>query len=68
MSSLTTRVAIHYVNKSLLYTLMLNGCKNDNFQMKNCDMFLIFSQNIKCWNTLEPQQRGGSNEYAQSMF
>ena len=36
--------------------------KNDNFQMKNCDDFLIFAQNIDRGYTL------GSNEYPQSMF
>ena len=29
-----------------LYTEIFNGCKKDNFQMKNCDNFLIFAQNI----------------------
>ena len=28
--------------------------KNDNFQMKNCDIFLIFAQNIDHGYTLEP--------------
>ena len=28
------------------YTAIFHGCKNDNFQMKDCDMFLIFAQNI----------------------
>ena len=23
--------------------------KKDNFQMNNCDVFLIFAQNIDCW-------------------
>ena len=27
-------------------TAIHNGFKNDNFQMKNCDLFLIFAQNI----------------------
>ena len=36
--------------------------------MKIFDIFLIFAQNIDCWYTLEPPQRGGSNEYPQSMF
>ena len=31
-------------------------------------IFLIFAQNIDCGYTLEPPQRGGSNEYPQSMF
>ena len=26
--------------------LYFHGCKKDNFQMKNCDIFLIFAQNI----------------------
>ena len=37
---------IHYANKSVQYTAIFHGCKNDNFQMKNCDVFLKFSQNI----------------------
>ena len=28
------------------YTAIFHGFKNDNFQMKNCDIFLIFAQNI----------------------
>ena len=36
--------------------------------MKNCNIFLIFAQNIDCGYTLEPPQWGGSNEYPQSMF
>ena len=31
-------------------------------------IFLIFAQNIDCRYTLEPPQRGGSNEYLQFMF
>ena len=27
-------------------TAIFHGCKNVNFQMKNCDIFLIFAQNI----------------------
>ena len=42
--------------------------KNENFQWKNVDIFLIFAQNIDCGYTLEPPRRGGSNEYLQSMF
>ena len=38
------------------------------FKMKMFDIFLIFAQNIDCGYTLEPPQRGGSNEYPQSMF
>ena len=46
-------------------TALLQLCKNDNFQMK---FFDIFAQNIDCGYMLEPPQRGGSNEYPQSMF
>ena len=31
-------------------------------------MFNIFYQNMDSWYTLEPPQRGGSNEYQQCMF
>ena len=36
------------------HAYVIYGCKNDNFQMKNCDIFLIFAQNIDCGYTLEP--------------
>ena len=36
----------HYDNTPMQYTAIFNGCKNDNFQMKNCDIFLLFAQNI----------------------
>ena len=42
--------------------------KNENFQMKNSGSFHISAQNIDCGYSLEPPQRGGSNEYLQSMF
>ena len=58
----------HYANMSVQYTAIFHGCKNDNFQMKIFDIFLIFAQNIDCGYTLEPPQRGGSNEYPQSIF
>ena len=45
----------HYANMSVQYTAIFHGCKNDNFQMKIFDIFLIFAQNIDCG--------GGSNEY-----
>ena len=40
----------------------------ENFQIKTFDIFLISAQNIDCLYSLEPPQRGGSNEYPQSMF
>ena len=36
----------HYDNMPMQYNAILYGFKNDNFQMKNCDIFLIFAQNI----------------------
>ena len=42
--------------------------KFENFHDIIFDIFLIFAQNIDCGYTLEPTQRGGSNEYPQSMF
>ena len=46
----------HYANMSMQYTVLFHGCKNDNFQMKNCNIFHIFAQNIDCGYTLEPPQ------------
>ena len=42
--------------------------KNENFQIKNSDIFHVSAQNIDCGYSLEPLRRGGSNEYPQSMF
>ena len=46
----------------------ISQLKNVLFQMNFLNIFLIFAQNIDCGNTLKPPQRGGSNEYPQSMF
>ena len=50
----------HYDNWSMQYTAISHSCKNDNFQMENCDVLLIFGQTI--------DHGYGSNEYPQSMF
>ena len=42
--------------------------KRNFFQIKNSDIFHISAQNIDCGYSLEPPQRGGSNEYPQSML
>ena len=42
--------------------------KNENFQIKNSDIFHISAQNIDCGYLLEPPRRGSSNNYPQSMF
>ena len=44
----------HYENMSMQYTVIYLSFKNDNFQLKNLDIFLIFAQNIDCGFTLEP--------------
>ena len=40
---------------SVQYTVIFHGCKNDYFQMKNCDIFLIFANNIDHRYTLETE-------------
>ena len=47
-------VLSHYANMSVQYTAVFHGCKNGNFQMKKCEIFLIFAQNIDRGYTLEP--------------
>ena len=42
--------------------------KNENFQIKNSDIFHVSAQNKDCGYSLEPPRRGGSNKYPQSMF
>ena len=42
--------------------------KNENFQIKNSDIFQDSAQNIDFEYSLRPPRRGGSNEYPQSMF
>ena len=48
------KMVSHYDNSPMQYTADFYGCRNDNFQMKNCYIFLNFAQNIDCWHTLEP--------------
>ena len=43
----------HYENTPMQYTAIFHSCKNNNFHMKNCDIFLIFAQNIDRGYTLE---------------
>ena len=42
--------------------------KNENFQIKNPDIFHTSAQNIDCGYLLEPASARRSNEYPQSMF
>ena len=50
------------------YILKFLPIKNENFQIKNSDIFLISAQNLDCGYSLEPPRPGGSNEYPQSRF
>ena len=50
-----------------LYRTLLQAGAIKN-QIKNSDIFHISAQNIHCGYSLEPPQRGGSNEYPQFMF
>ena len=57
----------HYENTPI-QILKISPPKNENFHIKNSDTFHSSAQNIDCGYSLEPPQRGGSNEYPQSMF
>ena len=50
------------------YTRNFTTKKNENFRIKNSDIFHISAQNIDCGYSLEPPRQGGSNECPQSMF
>ena len=52
------------------YTVIFSSVKMKNFHWKKNDIFLfcVQIQNIDFGYMLEPAQRGGSNEYPQSMF
>ena len=57
------------ITKTYLFKYTENfTTKNENSQIKNSHIFLIFTQNIDCRYSLEPPRRGGSNEYPQSVF
>ena len=49
------------------YTANFSGCKDDNFQLKKIDSFLVFGKKINCGYTLEPRTACGSNEYPHSV-
>ena len=56
VSSYNFAIFLHYENMPMQYLAIFHGCKNDNFQMKYFDIFLIFAQNINCGYMLEPPQ------------
>ena len=59
---------LHYENTPIQIYWKFYHQKNENFQIKNSDIFHISAQNTDCWYSFEPPRRGGSNEYPQSMF
>ena len=62
----TSKLSLHYKNSVHEYKEIFKGLKNENFQQKIFDIFLIFAQNIDCGHTFELLHRAGSNEYPQS--
>ena len=58
----------HYENTPISNIQKFSPPKNENFQIKNSDIFQISAQNIDCGYSLGPPQRGGSNDNQQSMF
>ena len=50
------QASLHYENTLMQYIAIFHRCKNENFQMKKVDNFLIFAQNIDRGYTLEPPQ------------
>ena len=70
LDTLVIILAVRIASRKHTYpnTLKLLPSKNENFQIKNSDIFHISAQNIDCGYSLEPPRRGGSNEYPQSMF
>ena len=62
------RTNTHYEDKPILIHWKLYYQKNENFQIKNSDIFHISAQNIDCGYLLEPPRRGGFNEYHNLCF
>ena len=58
----------HYENMPIQIYRKFHLQKLKIFRYKNSDIFHISAQNIDCGYSLEPPQRGGSNEYPQSML
>ena len=60
---------VQSITKKRLFKYIENfTSKNRKFSDKNSDISHISAQNTDCGYSLEPPQRGGSNEYPQSMF
>ena len=58
-----------FITKTRLFKYIENfTSKNWKISDKNSNTVQISAQNTDCGYSLEPPQRGGSNEYPQSMF
>ena len=58
----------HYENTPIQIYRKFRLKKNENFQIKNSDIFHISAQNIDCGYSLEPAHRGSSDEYHNLCF
>ena len=58
----------HYENMPIQIYWKFYYQKMKIFREKTSDIFHISAQNIDCGYALEPPQRGGTNEYLQSML
>ena len=64
-----TNEPVHALRKHAYSNILkILPSKNENFQIKNTDIFHISAQNIDCGYSIEPPRRGGSNGYPQSML
>ena len=55
ISSTSAEADQQYDDTPVKYTAIFHCCKNDNFQLKNLFIFLIFAQNIDFGYTLEAE-------------
>ena len=58
----------YYASTPIQYTSIFYRCENDNFPVKNHNIFLFFFLQTSIKVILETPHRGVSNEYPQSMF
>ena len=63
-----SRFELIFTSTPLFNILYFMAVKIDRFQIKNCEIFIIFARNMDCGYVLEPPHLDGSNEYPQSMF
>ena len=52
-----SKLRLQSANTPMQYTAIFQDCKNDNFQMKNCDIFLSFAKNHRLWVHVRTSER-----------